>query len=1049
MQNFIATSLLRSRTVLMLFVLILISGFVTYVTIPKESSPDITIPVIYVSISHDGISPEDSERLLVLPLEKELRGIEGIKELKATASQSHASITLEFVAGLDTDEVLADVRDKVNLAKSKLPDGTDEPVVKQVSFASMQPVITAVLSGNIPERALIKMARALKDELEARKQILEVDIAGDREEVIDVIIDPLKLESYGLVAGDVINLVSKNNQLVAAGNLDNGHGRFSVKVPAVYKTPADILSQPVKVSGDRVITFADIATVLSTFRDGGGYARMNSHASVALEIKKRPGENIIETVALVKAILAEGKKQAPETLIVNYVGDQSVEILDMVNDLQNSVLAAVILVVTIIIGALGARTALLVGIAIPGSFLAGILIIGMMGLTINMVVLFSLMMAVGMLVDGAIVVTEYADRKMSEGIHRKQAYTEASLRMAWPIIASTATTLAAFFPLMFWPGIMGEMMKYLPLTLIATLSASLVMALIFIPTIGAIIGKPRTLSEAQQNALLQAETGDIMKVPGMIGSYIRLLSVTIRHPMKILISGFLFVVAIYAAFINFGKGVEFFPDVDTNQITVTIKVNSSNLAIDEKNSILKTVESRLLGHPEVETLYARTGSNQQVGTIRLNMVSWQYRRKAFLIAEEIEERLSDLVGLDISVERQKDGPPQGKALELVVSAENLDSLYETVRSVKAEISQLDQFTNVSDNGPTPGYEWRLDVDRSDAARYGADVSSTGAMVRLVTSGLTVGSYRPDDSTDEVDIRIRFPESDRHLESIDQLRLMTGSGLVPISNFSQRYIAPKVDNIKHLNGKRTVSVSADLVEGALLNNELPKLKAILADMKLPPDVRFRFKGQNEDQKESGDFLVKAFSIALFVMAMILVTQFNSFYQALLIMSAVILSTGGVFLGLLVAGQPFGIVMCGIGVISLAGIVVNNNIVLIDTFNVLRRQGMSSREAILRTGAQRIRPVMLTTVTTILGLMPMVLSTNIDLFNHQLEIGGPSAQWWSQLSTSIAGGLAFATLLTLIITPCFLILSGQWINYFLMPFRWIKRQLFGRRSGKAIT
>ena len=1023
MRNFIDQSLDRSRTVLMLFVLILITGMASYLTIPRESMPDIKIPVININVHYEGISPEDSERLLVVPLENELRSLEGVKEMKATASQSHASVSLEFIAGLNSEVMLSKVRDKVEIAKGNLPDGTDEPVVEQVSMAREMPVITVVLSGNITERALVKMANQLKDKLESFRQVLEVDIAGDREDVVDVIIDPLKLESYGLVPSDVVSLVSNNNQLVAAGNLDNGNGRFAVKVPAVYKTPDDILSQPVKSSEDRVVTFADVSNVLLTFKDGGGYARMNGQSSIALEVKKRPGENIIETVMLVKAVVNEGLKQAPDNLTVDFVGDQSTDILIMVNDLQNSVLAAIILVITVVIGALGARSAILVGISIPGSFLAGILIIAMMGLTINMVVLFSLMMAVGMLVDGAIVVTEYADRKMSEGMNRKAAYREASLRMAWPIIASTATTLAAFFPLMFWPGMMGEMMSYLPLTLIATLSASLIMALIFIPTIGSIIGKPRTLTAAEQQALIEADEGSLDKVTGLIGRYIRLLTVAIQYPKTLLMMGIVIVFGIYTLFGAFGKGSEFFPDVDTDNIVVKVKVNSSNFSIDEKDQLIRQIETPLLSLPELESLYTRTGENQEIGTIRVTLVDWQYRDKASVISERIEAMLFGFKGLDITVERQKDGPPQGKPLELVVSANGLDELYTTVDRVKSTISEFDPFIHVTDNGPTPGYEWRMQVDRADAARYGASVSSTGALVRLVTSGLTVGSYRPDDSDDEVDIRIRFPESDRHLDNIDQLRLMTQAGLVPVSNFSERVIAPKVDNIRHLNGRRTVTISADLKEGALLNNELPLLQSALAEMKFPDSIAFDYKGEEEKQKESSEFLQNAFSIALFVMAMILVTQFNSFYQAFLIMSAVILSTGGVFLGLLVTGQPFGIVMCGIGVISLAGIVVNNNIVLIDTYNVLRRQGLKAEEAVLRTGAQRLRPVMLTTITTILGLMPMVLSTNIDLFQHKMEIGGPSAQWWSQLATAIAGGLAFATILTLVLTPCLLVLSGR--------------------------
>ena len=1024
MRNLIDHSLSRSRTVLMLFVLILITGMASYLTIPRESMPDIKIPQINVSVRYEGISPEDSERLLVMPLENELRSLEGVKEMKATASQSSATLSLEFIAGLDSEQMLAKVRDKVDQARAQLPEGTDEPIVEQVSMAREMPVVTVVLSGSITERALVKLAHRLKDQLEGYRQILEIDVAGDREDAVDVIIDPLKLESYGLVPADVVSLVSNNNQLVAAGNVDNGSGRFSVKVPAVYKTPADILSQPVKTSEDRVITFADIANVQLTFKEGGGYARMNGQSSIALEIKKRPGENIIETVMLIKAVVNEGMKQAPENLTVDFVGDQSEEILVMVNDLQNSVLSAIILVIIVIIGALGGRSALLVGISIPGSFLAGILIIALMGLTINIIVLFSLMMAVGMLVDGAIVVTEYADRKMGEGVERRAAYREASQRMSWPIIASTATTLAAFFPLMFWPGMMGEMMVYLPLTLIATLSASLVMALIFIPTIGSIIGKPRTLTAMEQQALIEADEGSLDKVPGVAGRYIRALAFAIRYPAYVIGSGIMLVSVIYVLFGTFGKGSEFFPDVDTDNIVVKVKVNSSNFSIDEKDNILKQVEQPLLNVPELETLYTRTGQNEEIGTLRVTLIDWQFRTRAANIAERIEKQLSEFKGLDISVERQKDGPPQGKPLELIVSANNLDTLYTTISRVRNVVAEIDQFVHITDNGPTPGYEWRIQVDRADAARYGADVASTGGLVRLVTSGLIVGSYRPDDSDDEVDIRIRFPETDRHLDSIDQLRLMTQAGLVPISNFTERVIAPKVDNIRHLNGRRTVTVSADLAEGALLNNELPKLQAALSAMDFPEEISFEYKGESEKQQESSDFLKNAFSIALFVMAMILVTQFNSFYQAIMIMSAVLLSTGGVFLGLLITGQPFGIVMCGIGVISLAGIVVNNNIVLIDTYNVLRQQGLKAEEAVLRTGAQRLRPVMLTTVTTVLGLLPMVLSTNIDLFQHEIEIGGPTAQWWSQLAIAIAGGLAFATILTLVLTPCLLVLFGRY-------------------------
>ena len=1020
MRSLLTLLLSRSRTVLMLFVLLLSLGALSYITIPKESTPDIPIPVVLVSVHYEGISPEDSERLLVLPLEKELRGIAGIKEMTSTASQSRASITVEFIAGLDIDKVMAEVRDKVTQAKSKLPKGSDEPVIEQITMASMQPVITVILSGELPERALVKMARELKDVLESRRQILEVDIGGDREDVIDVVIDPLKLESYGLEPLDVINRVTGNNQLVTVGSMDNGRGRFTVKVPAVYETPADILTQPVKVDGSRVVTFADIASIRSTFKEGGSYASMNGQPSVSLEVKKRPGENIIETIEVTKAIISEARRQAPENLRVDYSRDESLDVQNNLMELQNNVLSAVILVVIVILGALGLRSSMLVGLAIPGAFLTGILIIAMFGLTINMVVLFALIMSVGMLVDGAIVVTEFADRKMSEGTHRKEAYLQASLRMAGPITASTATTLAAFAPLMFWPGMMGEFMKFLPLTLIATLSASLLMALLFIPSIGMLIGKPRTLSAVEQQNISASESGDLINLKGFTGRYIRLLNLAIQHSGKVVIAGLLLVAGVYWAFAKVGQGTEFFPSVETKYAQIKVLANSSNYSIDEKYELMQQMESRLLPMALIKDIYTRTGSNQVIGTMNITLHDWLQRPPAAQVMDEIEQRLSAFAGLDIIVQRMKDGPPAGTPLKLSLTSENLALLNNSLRSVERVFREHPDVTNIEHNGSTPGYEWQMKIDRSRAARYGADVVTTGNLIRLVTSGLMVGSYRPENNNDEVDIRIRFPKQDRHMDSIDRLRLMTQVGLVPISNFTERSIASKVDNINHTNGLRSAEIGGTLTEGAQLSRVLPEVLQTIAALNLPPEITIDLKGEQQDLEESQNFLIKAFIIALFVMTTILVSQFNRFYQAFLIMSAVILSTGGVLLGLLIINQPFGIVMSGIGVISLAGIIVNNNIVLIDTYNTLRARGMDVSQAILRTGAQRLRPVLLTTVTTILGLLPMVLSTNINLFEHHIEMGAPSTQMWNQLSVAIASGLSFATLLTLFITPCLLVL-----------------------------
>ena len=1022
MLTIIEAALTRTRSVLMVFVLLLISGAVTYANISKESNPDITIPMIYVSMVHDGISPEDAERMLVRPMEKELKSIAGIKEMSANASEGHASITLEFIAGLDPKEALADVRDKVTLAKAKLPSESEEPEVHEVTMANQVPAVTVILSGPVTERGLLTLARALKDKIEGMQEVLEVDIGGDREDMVEIIVDPLLMESYGLDQNDIYNLVERNNRLVPAGTMDTGKGRFAIKVPSVFETVQDLLELPIKVDGDRVITFQDVSIVRRSYKDPTSFARLNGERSISLEVKKRSGENIIETVEKVKSLIEADRVKWPNQVMVDYVGDQSLDVKDTLSDLQNNVFSAVLLVVIVVIAALGTRSAMLVGLAIPGAFLTGILVIAIAGLTVNIVVLFGLIMAVGMLVDGAIVVTEFADRQMSEGKPRMQAYGMAARRMAWPIIASTATTLAAFAPLMFWPGMMGEFMKYLPFTLIAVLTASLAMALVFVPTLGTVFGKSRVISQAEQEQVNQAEDGDLTKLKGFTGKYVRVLTKVISHPWKVVMGTIAISAMVIFLYGKSGLGMVFFPDIEPNSATMVVR-SHGDLSVKEKDAIMFAIEDRILDLDGIKTLYTLTGGNDQVGTFQVNFTNWQFRRPADDIISDIHQRTSDLAGVEIEVRKNEDGPQSGKDLRIELSSRFPEKLQDSVSIIRNALITNGQFTDIEDTGSKPGIEWQLKIDRSLAATYGADAALMGSSVQMVTNGLKLGEYRPDDVDDELDIRVRFPEEKRNISRLDTLRLKTSAGLVPVGSFVERQAAPKVDTIRRVDGKRVVTIQANLVPGAQLIKELPKLQAQFPELGIDPSVDIAVKGQNEDQQESQDFLVKAFGVALFVMAIILVTQFNSFYQAFLILSAVIFSTVGVFLALLLVQKPFGIVMGGIGVISLAGIVVNNNIVLIDTYNVLRREGYSAVDAILRTGAQRLRPVMLTTITTILGLMPMVLQVNLDFFNRTAVFGAPSTQWWTQLATAIAGGLAFATLLTLVLTPCLLALRDQ--------------------------
>jgi len=1025
----------HARTVISTLVLILLAGTITFIQIPKESAPDINIPVIYVSLIHTGIAPDDAVRMLVKPMEKELRTVEGVKEMRSTAFEGGANVLLEFEAGFDADQALDDVRQQVDKAKAELPDDTDEPIVSEVNF-SLFPVLVIALSGDVPERTLLAVANDLEDEIEGLPQVLEANVGGDREEQGQVIIDPTLVEAYNLSANDFVTFFSGNNTLVAAGNLDTGAGRFAVKVPGLIETVPEVMNLPIKVQGNAIVSLGDIGDGRRAFEDPEGFARVNGQPGLTVEVIKRTGENIIDTVAAVRAVVERERQEWPVGIDVTYMQDQSTEIRNSLNDLTNNVIAAVLLVMVLVVGALGLRSGLLVGIAIPGSFLMAILVIGAAGLTINMVVLFGLILAVGMLVDGAIVVTEYADRKMTEGLHRREAYALAGKRMAWPVIASTATTLAAFLPLAFWTGVVGEFMKYLPYTLLATLTASLFMALIFVPTLGAIFGKPGESDPETMKAIAASEEGDVRELRGVTGAYARVLDVTLRHPGKVVLAAVALLIGSQVLYGAFGRGVEFFPNIEPEQAFLYVHARG-NLSVHEKDALVRQVEEAVLEMDGIESLYVKTGKNaadreapeDEVGSVGIDFTDWETRRPAREILEDIRQRTRapEFAGITVEVREQEQGPPVGKPIQVQITGIDKDALYATAAKLRAGMESLGGFTDIEDSRAIPGIEWEISVDRAQAAKFGIDVRSVGDMVKMVTNGLKFTSYRPDNSDDEIDVVARYPEAYRSLDQLDRITVNTAEGTVPVGAFVQREAQPKTGEIRRVDGQQVVTVGADVAPGLLVADKLAELQAWMADADLDPRLGYEFKGEDEEQAKSQAFLMKAFGIALFLMAIILVTQFNSFYSAFLILSAVIMSTIGVFLGLLLFQQPFGIIMSGIGVIALAGIVVNNNIVLIDTYDRLKHEIADQHEAILRTGVQRLRPVMLTTITTGLGLLPMMFQVNIDFVNRDVSIGAPSMQWWSQLSTALVCGLTFATVLTLIVTPSALMLrvkARQW-------------------------
>ncbi|MEQ6203423.1 efflux RND transporter permease subunit [Sulfitobacter sp. HNIBRBA2951] len=1017
----------RSRVVVMALVMILSVGAYAYVSIPKEANPEIPLPLFYVSTGLDGISPTDAERLLLEPMETEFGSIAGLESMNSDATEGFASIQLEFTPGGDNQEALDKVRDAADRAQSDLPDDANDITITEINTA-LFPIITAILSGPVPERTLNDLANEMQEEIEGLSGVLEVDIGGQRFEFLEVLIDPTVFETYNLSFDELIGQIQRNNRLIAAGAIETGAGRIVLKVPGLIEDLEDVMAMPVKVRGDAVVTFGDVAIIRRTFEDPTSFARINGQPALALEITKRSGANIIDTVADVKALVDTLSVDWPDSVEVTYLQDQSVQVKDMLSDLEANVIAAVILVMIVIVFALGTRSALLVGLSIPGAFLAGVVALWAMDFSMNIIVLFALILVVGMLVDGAIVTTELADRKLQEGQPAKQAYSEAAKRMAWPIIASTATTLSVFFPLLFWTGMVGEFMKYLPITVILTLSASLFMALIFIPVMGGLIGKRPPQSAKAKAALHAAEIGDPREMGGFTGGYVRLLEWAITRPAATLLLAVALLLGGFSAYGQFGKGVSFFPSIEPDFMQVQVRARD-NFSIFERDALVRAVEERILPYDEIASIYARSvmsagqGDEETIGTLQLELTPWDTRRTAAQIGEDIRKSVSDIAGIDVQVQTESGGPTAGKPVNLQITARNPDVQNEAVQQVRDIMDGIGGFTDVTDTRPVPGVEVSILVNRAEAARFGADVSLLGQAVQLLTQGITVADYRPDDVDGSLDIRVRFPREERTLAELGGLRVPTSSGLVPISNFVTFEPSERTGVIRRIDEKRVATIEANVAPGLLVSDQVTALTDALNDADLPEGVDFSFAGEAEDQAESMIFLVGAFITAIFLMFVILVLQFNNFYQAVVVMSAIVFSIAGVLLGLIITGRPFGVVMGGIGVIALAGIVVNNNIVLIDTYNDLKKAGQSPLEAALRTGAQRLRPVILTSVTTALGLMPMVIGVNLNFFTREIVYGAPSTQWWTELSSAIAGGLVIATILTLVVTPAMLMLGEK--------------------------
>lgn len=1022
-MNYIITMALQHvRTVLLLLTFFILAGLYAYIVIPKESFPDVVVPFVVVTVKMRGISAEDAERLLVRPIEKKIQNIEGVKEVKSTAKDGYASVVLEFQAGLDIKQILSDVRKEIDIVKADLPETAEDPTVEEVNLSHF-PVLTVILSGNVPDRTLFEAAEVLKEKIESLGAVLKSPIFGKRDAVVDIIVNPRDVETYGLYFGDIIKFFKNNNYSVSAGTLNEGHDGFSVKVPGLIETVNDLKNIPLKSDKLAVVTLKDIAKINPTFKKVTGVMRNQGIPSIAINVSKRTGENIIETLEKVRSIVDDESKKWHGKIHITYAHDESGKIRDMLHELQNNLILAVFLVMLVIIFSLGLRSSLLVSMAIPGAFLMGVFYLYIMGYTFNIVVLFALILSVGMLVDGAIIVVEYADRRLLSGVAPAVAYREAACRMAWPVITSILTILVVFFPLLYWPGIVGEFMKFMPITLIATLSASLLMALIFIPTLGSMFGGGNIKKQKLSEDVAAGDSDSLRNIPGITGLYVHILDRFLQYPWRIISAAVGLLCVVVVLYATFGRGVEFFPNIEPKSAAYLIRARG-NLSFAEKDRLVTAVEQALLSNKSFENSYANVGVVEQaaedvIGKVTVEFVHWKKRQSADYELNEAMKSLQHIPGIKVEIERDKPGPSKGKPLSMVVTGINLNKMSETIDKILAHMYAMPDLLDIQDNRPVPGIAWEMEVDRAQAALFNMDVKTMGHALELITDGLEVDTFRPDTSREEISIVLRYPEEYRTLEMLDHLMINDYKGnLIPIGNFVKRVPKKKMSTISRLDGQRYYQIEANVKPGVLVDGQIKALQNWLKNADIPSDVSIIFKGEEDDKKETGAFLQKAFLVAIFLILVILVTQFNSFFSAFLVLSSVVLSTFGVFVGLLIMNQAFSIVMTGLGIIALSGIIVSNNIILLDTFNHLKKRVtdlQSLRDAVLRTGAQRFRPVVLTKLTTILGLLPILFGIGIDFVNIDISIGDPSGDWWVQLSTAIVFGVLFASLLTLVVTP----------------------------------
>ncbi len=1067
----------KSISVLVLSLLILIVGTSSYLTLPREAEPDVSIPHVFISTTYRGVAPGDIENSITIKIENKLKGLDGVKNLKSISSEGESLIDVEFAAGVDIEDVLRKVKDKVDEAKGDLPNDLEEdPSVFEVNISEM-PILIFSLAGTCGLSCLKSIADDLQERIEGVPGVLEVEITGGQEREIRVEVLPDRLAYYGLSIGSLQGLIQNQHQNTSGGSIHLGDGKFQLRIPGEFSAPDEIYGLVVAVHEGEPVYLKDVAVVFDGFKQETSRSRLNGLPAINIAVKKRSGENIITIANAVEDILNYQARYWPQGTEITKVLDKAKDTKSMVADLENNILSGLVLVVVVIFFFMGFRNAILVSLAIPFSMLLSFSILQLLGITLNMVVLFSLTLALGMLVDNAIVIIENIYRFMEQGVGRVEAAMKATSEVALPIIASTLTTLAVFSPMLFWPGIMGEFMKYLPLTLIVTLSSSLFVALVINPALASLFMKSSSRKGAASATNLVAAGEQPIAIRGpILRLYTSQLNFFLRHPL-VLISGavflLIFMVQGWLLTVGIQKPLEFFPEIDPSGIYINADM-PEGADLEYIDRILRQIEAAVEGEggepsdlQNITTIYTKavtaTGGGSafeantpnHVGVRFLDLVE-RFESSHDTVAT-IRERIALIAGAKITVASEAQGPPTGVPINIEISGEHFAVLGALALELKNALAKLPHVEDIRDDFVEGTPSVKITVDHQKAALFGLNTNMIAFALRTAYNGLAVSSFR--DQGEDYDITVQLSEENRYI--IDILRefmIPSPSGImVPLSTLARIDFTGSIGNITRINHERVVTVKANVDEskipGAVVRMQAER---VLAQMPFPPGYKIRFTGENEEQEESEAFLSKVFGIALLLIFLILVTQFNSISQPFLIMTSVILSMGGAFFGLMLYKMPFGVIMTGIGVISLAGVVVNNAIVLIDYTNKLRQRAFPLREAVIFAGATRLRPVLLTAITTTLGLVPMVTGISYDFRHLSISWVSESSQFWQSMAVVVIFGLIVSTFLTLMVVPTFYYLLERSKEIMVQGLHWFYRKrweahllLSGEREGHKLS